>query len=131
MGEACSECGAAPLAPHDPKCFFLTGNPRDLKPELLAEGVQGDPREEAVNQVATRHPHEPEIPPALDGEGRCFVCRLMTQVDELEITASEVAEELRADAATWLETDVPHRFGAAKRCRALADRLSARTGESR
>jgi hypothetical protein len=51
--------------------------------------------------------------------GRVMLERLGECVSE----AREVAEELRKDADTWLTTDVPHRFGAAKRCRELADRL--------
>lgn len=31
-----------------------------------------------------KHPHEPEIPPALDEEGRCLVCGLAVQLGEAE-----------------------------------------------
>lgn len=34
--------------------------------------------------VSEKHPHEPEIPPALDDEGRCLVCGLLVQLDEAE-----------------------------------------------
>lgn len=35
-----------------------------------------------VSEYSLRHPHEPEIPPALDAEGRCLVCLLQVQRDE-------------------------------------------------
>lgn len=37
---------------------------------------------ENPNQYSTKHPHEPEIPPALDKEGRCRVCGLLVRIDE-------------------------------------------------
>jgi hypothetical protein len=40
--------------------------------------------------MSEQHPHEPEIPPALDGEGRCLVCRLF------------VALEDACDVAVWM-----------------------------
>lgn len=36
------------------------------------------------NGYSTRHPHEPKIPPALDGEGRCLVCVLIVERDRLQ-----------------------------------------------
>lgn len=32
-----------------------------------------------MNTYSTKHPHEPEIPPAIDGEGRCLVCKLLVE----------------------------------------------------
>jgi hypothetical protein len=45
-------------------------------PQVLAqdESPQYDPR----------HPHEPQIPPVLDEDGRCLVCLLLVAVDEAE-----------------------------------------------
>lgn len=31
-----------------------------------------------------KHPHEPEIPPCMNAEGRCLVCGLMCRNDELQ-----------------------------------------------
>lgn len=36
-----------------------------------------------------RHPHEPEIPPVLDAEGRCLIC-LIAHADELVSQAHDV-----------------------------------------
>lgn len=33
--------------------------------------------------ASPKHPHEPEIPPVLDPEGRCLVCRLECERDVL------------------------------------------------
>lgn len=45
------------------------------------------------------HPHEPAIPPALDADGRCLVCRLIVELDDAE-RRSQVAQ---AHAAEWRE----------------------------
>jgi len=34
-------------------------------------------------QASERHPHEPQIPPALDADGRCLVCRILGERDGL------------------------------------------------
>lgn len=33
--EPCPECGVAPNEPHAEGCFFLTGDPNDLRPAVL------------------------------------------------------------------------------------------------
>ena len=33
-----------------------------------------------TDAVGARHPHEPEIPPALDSEGRCLICLLSSEL---------------------------------------------------
>jgi hypothetical protein len=38
-----------------------------------------------------KHPHEPEIPPAYDSDGRCLVCKLTVQVDVLTDVLTKVA----------------------------------------
>lgn len=52
---------------------------------------------------STEHPHEPEIPPALDAEGRCLICCMTVEISELkrELAASEA----RLRAAVALEVD--------------------------
>lgn len=42
--------------------------------------------------ASPRHPHEPDIPRALDDEGRCRVCRVMVEY---------TSEHNRAEAAEW------------------------------
>ena len=37
---------------------------------------------ENPDQYSTKHPHEPEILPALDEEGRCRVCGLLVRLDD-------------------------------------------------
>ena len=37
----------------------------------------------AENQASPLHPHEPEIAPSIDEEGRCRVCHIMVERDEL------------------------------------------------
>jgi hypothetical protein len=39
---------------------------------------------EHSNSYSPRHPHEPEIPPALDAEGRCLICGLFVERDRLQ-----------------------------------------------
>jgi len=34
---------------------------------------------EPANEYSTKHPHEPDIPPTLDAEGRCRVCAMITE----------------------------------------------------
>ena len=39
--------------------------------------------EPAENQASPLHPHEPEIAQSIDEEGRCRVCHIMAERDEL------------------------------------------------
>lgn len=39
------------------------------------------------------HPHEPSIPPSLDGEGRCLVCGLLVERDKARERAHSAQEE--------------------------------------
>jgi hypothetical protein len=55
--------------------------------------------------------------------------RWMVTAEDLEVRCRDVAEELWKDAETWADTDCPHRWGAAKRCLALAKRLDPQEGE--
>ena len=41
---------------------------------------------------STEHPHEPEIPPAFDPEGRCLVCGLMVEIDALRARVAALEE---------------------------------------
>lgn len=34
--------------------------------------------------ASDKHPHEPQIAPALDAEGRCLVCALLARIEEAE-----------------------------------------------
>jgi hypothetical protein len=36
---------------------------------------------EQADGVSTRHPHEPDVPPTLDGEGRCLVCLALVRAE--------------------------------------------------
>ena len=45
----------------------------------------------------TEHPHEPEIPPALDPDGRCLICGMEVRIEDLEAAlkrATFLAEHL-------------------------------------
>lgn len=37
-----------------------------------------------------RHPHEPQVPPALDAEGRCLVCGLALALEDLLAVAERI-----------------------------------------
>ena len=41
------------------------------------------------NESSTKHPHEPEIAPQLDAEGRCLICGLLVTIGELRDALSE------------------------------------------
>ena len=47
-------------------------------------------------EYSVTHPHEPEIPPALDSEGRCRVCGLMVQRDEAEARIRDLEAQVKA-----------------------------------
>lgn len=52
------------------------------------------------------HPHEPEIPPAWDIDGRCLVCALASEMEELRgALARYQALELAAREVVVLEHD--------------------------
>ena len=58
----------------------------------------------AENLVSPLHPHEPEIPPTLDAEGRCRVCLLTARleaaeerVQSVEAAYAELIKEVLAD----------------------------------
>ena len=39
--------------------------------------------EPTINEVSTKHPHEPDVLPVLDGEGRCLVCKALIEAETL------------------------------------------------
>jgi len=45
--------------------------------------------------ASSKHPHEPEIPPALDSEGRCLVCGLLVDRDALRRERDDAHAALR------------------------------------
>jgi hypothetical protein len=51
-------------------------------------------RQSTEAQVSTLHPHEPAIPPALDDEGRCLVCRLTMELNDAEAERDRYHEAL-------------------------------------
>lgn len=61
--------------------------------------MMGDP----TPTYSTKHPHEPEIPPALDEEGRCLVCALIVHAEDLETELREVQERLWAQERAMRE----------------------------
>jgi len=63
-----------------------------------------------------RHPHEPEIPPVYDDEGRCVICGLLVRVERAENEAHlglastlDLISELqaRADVANTIGDEWP------------------------
>lgn len=62
------------------------------------------PSEPAAAFSSERHPHEPEIPPAWNEDGRCLVCalgvlmdRLLSRIEELRAALEMVATCRRED----------------------------------
>lgn len=53
-----------------------------------------------------KHPHEPEIPPALDAEGRCLVCVLLVKLERAEAERDKALEALTA-----VKADLDHALG--------------------
>ena len=49
------------------------------------------------NGVLSKHPHEPQIPPTYDHEGRCLICCMNVQIDVLrgELMRERAAAEKR------------------------------------
>lgn len=45
-----------------------------------------------MNTYSMKHPHEPQIPPALDAEGRCLVCGLLVERDRLREAGSHLVD---------------------------------------
>ena len=58
--------------------------------------------DEPQDTYSTKHPHEPEIPPALDPEGRCLVCRILVERDEARGIVRAIVGNLR-DAHVQLQ----------------------------
>lgn len=52
------------------------------------------PEREAEIAYSTKHPHEPEIPPAYDAEGRCLVCGLRAEINRLRGEVERLTKEL-------------------------------------
>jgi hypothetical protein len=59
----------------------LVGDLDDLFGEGRAANKEGG-KAAPSNVHSTQHPHEPEIPPAFDSEGRCLVCCLIVERDD-------------------------------------------------
>lgn len=50
------------------------------------------PATERSDGASTTHPHEPNVPPVIDGDGRCLVCAI-------DYAAGELAREVARRAA--------------------------------
>jgi hypothetical protein len=53
-----------------------------------------DPTTEARATYSTEHPHEPEIPPTLDVDGRCLVCHILLERDDALAALEQAEREL-------------------------------------
>ncbi len=62
----------------------------------LEAALRSASQEEEQDQptVSEKHPHEPEIPPVLDAEGRCRVCALLVQLADTALAAGEAEASL-------------------------------------
>jgi len=66
------------------------------------------------NYFSTRHPHEPEIPPAYDNEGRCLICGLQLELAQAQADVEalrqlkDAAAELHEVACLRGDNDLPH-----------------------
>lgn len=49
-----------------------------------------------VNEASSLHPHEPDIPPALDAEGRCLVCIIQARAERIEAVARNLLRYIEA-----------------------------------
>jgi hypothetical protein len=49
-------------------------------------------REINANLKSPLHPHEPEIPPALDPDGRCWVCKAQFASERLAVYVNRIAD---------------------------------------
>jgi hypothetical protein len=58
-------------------------------------------------EASPLHPHEPDIPPTLDAEGRCLVCRALVEAEKRAYAraVSDVVEELRRWASAHHAVD--------------------------
>ena len=50
----------------------------------MTERAGDEPNGDVVNGASDRHPHEPDVPRALDAEGRCWVCKGIVAEEELQ-----------------------------------------------
>lgn len=71
IGPTCGKCGGV-MTPENAK----------IRPELFLHD-KCLPEEFQRAWSSARHPHEPEIPPSIDSDGRCRVCRLLVENDTL------------------------------------------------
>lgn len=58
---------------------------------------------EPINTFDPRHPHEPEIAPVFDGEGRCLVCGCQwrdQQIAQRDAFIMALIQHLRAHASS-------------------------------
>lgn len=62
----------------------------------------------AINSYSAKHTHEPEIPPALDTDGRCLVCIILVRAEKSEAEVRRLRAELAAaqDALTRAHRNV-------------------------
>lgn len=59
-----------------------------------------------ADQQSDRHPHEPDIPPTWDPEGRCLVCGLQVEIDRLRAQRAQLQHDRRGSMAeTYGPTD--------------------------
>lgn len=67
-----------------------------------------DPDDDGLDAASTTHPHEPNVPAIIDGDGRCLVCAIDYAAGEL---AREVARRPAGTlrAVGWLDPakDIP------------------------
>jgi hypothetical protein len=56
-----------------------------------------------TDTCSAKHPHEPQIPPTLDDEGRCLICVLTYELAETK----RLLAEARDDVAELLERIPP------------------------
>ena len=75
--------------------------------------------------ASSKHPHEPEIPPALDSEGRCLVCGLLVDRDALRRERDDAhAEIARKERLLQMIVDDNHLLSRADDWERLAVRHS-------
>jgi len=60
------------------------------------------------NYASPQHPHEPQIAPQFDAEGRCLICCLLVKIESLEsdnaalkLRVSELEERCEVDDVQW------------------------------
>ncbi len=75
-----------------------------------------------------RHPHEPEIPPTLDAEGRCLVCGLSVRLQAAESERDRLQEKANRYQEVMLDVAAQLRSGEPFEAHLLANRLAGATG---